>query len=638
MKNKQLNHFSNKKHLSVFASFCLILIMFFSQSYTQTLSVRGKVTASRYAVQSASVTFIDEADTTIRFSALTDASGNYQIGVITSIGINPNNVPGKFELAQNFPNPFSSITEIPYSLNKLSDVQITIYDILGREIKKFVVGKQNSGSYNILWDGRNSVGKRVANGIYFCRLQTEDESQVRKMILTSGGESSISVSRNPSSQMLKAVGQSVQGENYTVRIENTDDTYPLIIPKQFDKVPVKNDTTINFNLTYITSATVNLDIVHQCIRGFGAANILLWRPDMTDSEIQTAFGTGDGQLGFSILRLMLEADKSRWCKYVPTAKKAYDMGVTIIAAPWYAPAEMVETVNGVSRVCHNMYDQYAAHLDSFNTYMANNDVPIYGISVQNEPDITDQWTSWTADEMLTFMRDYAHAINGTKVMAPESFQFRCLMADPILNDPVACANTDIVCGHIYGAGLCPYPLAEEKGKEIWMTEHLSGENSNANNWDWAFAVAKEINDVMQADMSAYVWWYIVRYYGPISDGTMDCGRKGEVTKKGYVMSQYSRFIRPGYYRVECNTLPWSCNVYVTAYKDSTSSKAVIVAVNNNSAPRDLAIRLPNGSMNQFTTYVTTQSKNCVKGDDVNIINNSFIFNLEASSVTTFVSQ
>jgi glucuronoarabinoxylan endo-1,4-beta-xylanase len=636
MKKKQLNHFRNKKHLFIFPSFSLMLIVFFSQSYTQTLSLRGKVTASRYSVQYASVTFIDDADTTRKFSALTDASGYYQIDGLTSVEFSNNNFPDKFELAQNYPNPFSFVTAIPYNINKRFDVQITIYDILGREVRKFAVGMQAAGSHNILWDGRNSLGKKAANGIYFCRLQTEDESQVVKMILNSGVTGSVSLLRTYPSQASKVISQAIQEGNYTVRIENTDNTYPLIIPEQFDNIPVKNDTTINFNLTYIASATVNLDSVHQCIRGFGAANILLWRPDMTASEIQRAFGTGEGQLGFTILRLMLEADKSRWCLYVPTAKKAHDMGVTIIAAPWYAPGEMVETVNGVSRVRYDMYDEYAAHLDSFNTYMTNNGVPIYGISVQNEPDITDNWTSWTPDEMLTFMRDYAHAIEGTRVMAPESFQFRCVMSDPILNDPVACVNTDIICGHIYGGGCASYPLAEEKGKEVWMTEHLSGENSHANDWNWAFAVAKEINDVMQAGMSAYVWWYLVRYYGPICDGTY--ARKGEVTKKGYIMSQYSRFIRPGYYRVECNVSPWSCNVYVTAYKDSSSSKAVIVAVNPSSAPLDLAIRIQKGSMNQFTPYTTTEFKNCVQGDDINIIDNKFTFNLEASSITTFVSN
>ncbi len=223
------------------------------------------------------------------------------------------------------------------------------------------------------------------------------------------------------------------------------------------------------------------------------------------------------------------------------------------------------------------------------------------------------------------------------LMAPESFQFRRGMSDPILNDSVACANLDIVAGHIYGGGLARYPLAEEKGKEVWMTEHLSGENSHANDWSWAFPVATEINDVMQAGMSAYVWWYIVRFYGPISDGTNNSGTKGEVTKKGYVMSQYSRFIRPGYYRVDANSWPRT-NFYVTAYKDSTSSKAVVVALNTSSSPLDMAITIQNGSMNTFTSYTTSEFKNCVQGDAINIIDSRIIYKLEASSITTFVSN
>lgn len=636
MSKKRINHFKNKKQLFIFVPFFFMVIVFFSHAYTQTLSVRGKVTASRYPVQYASVTFINEADTTIKYSGLTSASGYYSLDILTSVEPIINNHPDKFELHQNYPNPFFSLTAIPYHLNKLSDVQITIFDLLGRQVQNFVVGKETAGLHKLFWDGRNSFGKRVANGIYFCRLQTEDQFRIKKMILTSGGtvSASASGSRTLPAQILKNTDRNILGDNFTVRIENTDETYPLIIPEQYDNIPVKNDTTINFDVTFIAFVTVNLDSVHQCIRGFGASNILLWRPDMTDSEIQRAFGTGEGQLGFTILRLMLEADKSRWNLYVPTAKKAHDMGVTIIAAPWYAPGEMVERVNNVSRVRYDMYEKYAAHIDSFSTFMTNNGVPIYGISVQNEPDITDQWTSWTADEMFTFMRDYAHAIEGTRVMAPESFHFSRDYSDPILNDPVACANTDIICGHIYGSGLSFYPLAEEKGKEVWMTEHLSGENTTANDWTWSMQVAKEMNDCLQAGMSAYVWWYIVRYYGPICDGTY--ARKGEITKKGYVMSQYSRFVRPGYHRIECNDLPRTWTLYLTAYKDSSSSTAVIVAVSAGTSALNLVFKIPNGAMNIATPYTTTATKNCVQGDDVQIVDNRFTFTLEASSVTTFV--
>ena len=642
MKKKQLNHFRNKKHRIIFASFYLMLIVFFSQSDTQALTIHGKVSASRYAVQYASVTFIDNADTTRKFSALTDASGIYHIDILTSVEFNPNEIPDRFELAQNYPNPFSSLTTIPYNLNKRSDVQITIYDILGRVVRDFAIGIQSAGSHHILWDGRNSFGNRVANGIYFCRIQTEHASQVGKMILTSGGAGSVSLSQTVPSQLSKATGQSIQGGTFTARIENADNTLPFIIPEQFDNVPIKNDTTINFNVTYIASATVNLDSIHQRIQGFGAANILQWRPDMTTDEVHKAFGTGPGQIGFSILRLRVphQLTESSMSIQMPTARLAQSLGAIVFASPWTPPAAMKTNNNIVGgELKESSYQDYADHLKKFADYMANNGAPLYAISIQNEPDIAVTYEScdWSPSQMVKFIKENAPSI-GTRIIAPESFQFRRPISDAILNDSAACANLDIVGGHIYGGGIAPYPLAVSKGKEIWMTEHLSGQNDTENTqaWSWSLEVAKEISAVMEAGMSAYVWWYIVRFYGPISDGTCNSGRKGEVTKKGYVMSQFSRFIRPGYYRVECNVSPWSCNVYVTAYKDSSSSKAVIVAVNPDSAPLDFAIRIQNGSMNQFTPYTTTESKNCVQGDDINITDNGFVFKLEASSITTFV--
>ncbi len=432
--------------------------------------------------------------------------------------------------------------------------------------------------------------------------------------------------------------QSILGNTFTVRIQNTGTTTPEIVTKELENVVINKDTTINFYLTYIPVATVDLDSLHQVIRGFGAANVILWRPDMTDSEIQTAFGTGPGQLGFSILRIMLEPDSTRWSLYVPTAKKAHDMGAIVIASPWFAPSDMSETVGSISRVRHDMYAQYAAHLNAFNVYMKNHGVPIYGISIQNEPDITENWTSWTSDEMFTFMKDYADLIKGTKVMAPESFHFDRTYSDPILNDSAACANTDIVDGHIYGSGLSKYPLAEEKGKEVWMTEHYTESAHSGNDWPLALDVAKEMQSVMKADMSAYVWWYIVRYYGPIAEGEMGT-RKGEVTKRGYIMSQFSKFIRPGYHRVEGGVYPSLSNVTVTAYKDSSSSKIIIVAVNPGTTQTLCGFRIPNlTSGTSFTTYTTSATQNVEQGNNVTATDGSFNFNLEPSSITTFVSQ
>lgn len=615
----------------------------------QTVSVQGNLTASQISVKNASVTFINNADTTIKYSALTDNSGNYQINLtITSIK-NSNSLPTKFKLEQNYPNPFTSTTAIPYNLNKQSDIHVTIYDILGRVVRKFSISFQSAGPHYILWDGRNNLGEKVASGVYFYRLKADGESQVKKMIFDQSEKSpllfprSYSITGNTSLAKTNST-QNIQGNTFTVRIQNTNNTTPLIVSQELKNVVVNNDTTINFSLTYIPVATVNYDSLHQIIRGFGAASPW-YLPAMTDSEVVTAFGTGNGQLGFTILRLTIEPDQSSWSIYVPSAKKAYDMGAKIIASPWYAPSGMTETVNGESIVRPDMYGAYAAHLDSFYTYMKNNGVPIYGISVQNEPDTPHQWTFWTANEMFTFMKEYADSIEGPKVMDPESFHFDTSYSGPILRDSAAAANTDIICGHIYGGGLFKHTLAEEKGKEVWMTEYLSGDQDSGNNLSWAISAGESFNDAMQADMSAYVWWTMVRYYGPIADGQKatqnpneNYSKAGEVTKKGYVMSQFARFIRPGYHRVESSIYP-SGNVQVTAYKDSLSSKFVIVAINNGPTQTQSVFKIQNlTTATSFTPYTTSATKNVEQGSNITVTNGGFTYTMEDSSITTFVSN
>jgi glucuronoarabinoxylan endo-1,4-beta-xylanase len=626
--------------------YCLIIIsfaFFALQLNAQTVSVKGRVLAARYSVFNASVTFIDNTDTTRKFSALTDNSGNYEIGIPTSITDDINNLPTKFELEQSYPNPFSSSTAIPYNLKKESEVQVTIYDVLGREVRVFNAGLQRIGAHNLLWDGRNNFGQRVTSGVYLYRLHANGESQVKKMIFNENSKGMISLPRNYSSSTVenkRIMKQSFLDGNYRIKISNTSSTSPVIISQEFTNVSIQRDTTINFSVNYIPVETVNFDNRRQIIRGFGAANILPWRPDMTSSEIETAFGRGDGKLGFTILRLMVQPDSNQWSMNVTTAKKAHEMGILIFASPWNAPPRMTEVINGQTRVRYDMYDEYTKHLNAYTRFMARNGVPLYAISIQNEPDYASEWTGWTADEMLSFMKEHAHKLE-TRVMAPESFQFRKNMSDPILNDSLACSNLDIVGGHIYGGGLAAYPLAEQKGKEVWMTEHLTGETGQANDWAWGLPVASEMNSVMKAGMNAYVWWYIVRFYGPISDGTQGSGNKGTITKKGHVMSQFSKFIRPGYYRVESNIYPplVGSGVSTSSYIDPATSKLVIVAVNTSTTSKEHAFRIQSGTLTKtFTPYTTSALKNCEKGNEINITGDNFILTLEPSSITTFVSN
>ena len=614
---------------------CFLLLAFSSIANAQTYQATGNVSTSAGPVRYAVITYTNNNNASQTFSALTDTTGKYQIDIITSVNSNSPNIPVKFELEQNYPNPFSSSTDIPYKLKTQSDVQVTIYDILGRIVRKFSVGAQMVGLHSIVWNGRNNFGEMVAAGIYFYRLQVNGESLVKKMVFDAGGKNIYIPSPNYSSSAApsnrKAANVTLLGGSYTVQIDDSTNTYPGIIPQQFSNVEIQSDTTLNFTVGTPSQAVVYLDSTQQIIRGFGAANIIQWRPDMTPAEIQTAFGNGPDQLGFTILRLRIPPDSTSFHLDIPSAKTASSMGVKIIATPWTPPAWMKSnnsTVGGTLDT--SAYAAYAAHLNAFADTMMNNGAPLYAISVQNEPDAHVNYEScfWNATQFLNFMKYNAPSV-GIPVFMPESESYIHQLSDSTLNDPIAASHVAFIGGHIYGVSPSTYPLAISKGKELWMTEHITTTDS-ANIWSRAIPVGKEINDCMNANMSAYVWWYIVRFYGPIDEN-------GRVTKRGYVMSQFSKFIRPGYYRIECDPSPQR-NVYVTSYRDSLSSRVVIVALNMSSSTLYQTFSVENGVMTSFTPYTTSANQNVSQGSKITVINGSFTAALEPSSIITFISN
>ena len=246
---------------------------------------------------------------------------------------------------------------------------------------------------------------------------------------------------------------------------------PAIIPKQIDNVAVQNNAILDFTVDeYVipNAATIYLDSTLQISSEFGSANILQWRPDMTIGQIDKAFGTGEGQIGLTILRLHIPPDANSFRYNVPTAQEVYSLGAEIIASPWSPPAGMKTNNNTTGgRLRESSSAAYAEHLNAFVDYMNSSGVPLYAISLQNEPDANVNYEScdWNAAEMLKFVKENAAAI-GTDIIVPESFNFNHTISDAILNDPTAAANVAIIGGHIYGGGIGSYPLAESKGKEV----------------------------------------------------------------------------------------------------------------------------------------------------------------------------
>src|SRR5690606_343777 len=142
--------------------------------------------------------------------------------------------------------------------------------------------------------------------------------------------------------------------------------------------------------------------------------------------------------------------------------------------PWAPPPALKSNGSDVGgRLLEENIEAFANRLNDFIDFMAYNGAPIDAISRQNDPDIQASYEScdWSSSTMRTFRKEYGGRINGVRIAAPESFNFNQAYTNAILNDDEAAAHLDIVAGHIYGGGLAPFPVALEKGKEVWMTEY-----------------------------------------------------------------------------------------------------------------------------------------------------------------------
>lgn len=99
------------------------------------------------------------------------------------INVNVREVPTKFELYQNYPNPFNSTTTIEYDLKQNTNVEIKIFDILGKQVITLVNNIESPGRKSITWNGTDQNGNPVSTGVYFYNLVIDEATFTKKMLL-----------------------------------------------------------------------------------------------------------------------------------------------------------------------------------------------------------------------------------------------------------------------------------------------------------------------------------------------------------------------------------------------------------------------------------------------------------------------
>ena len=115
-----------------------------------------------------------------------DMTSRGELVISGSVGVAEEKSTGiieRYNLANNYPNPFNPSTTIDYTLPRPEHVRITIYDMLGRQVKTLIDANQQAGRFQTVWNGTDAGNIPVAAGVYFYRMQAGDFVQVNKLLL-----------------------------------------------------------------------------------------------------------------------------------------------------------------------------------------------------------------------------------------------------------------------------------------------------------------------------------------------------------------------------------------------------------------------------------------------------------------------
>jgi glucuronoarabinoxylan endo-1,4-beta-xylanase len=372
------------------------------------------------------------------------------------------------------------------------------------------------------------------------------------------------------------------------------------------------------------------------------------------AKMTALFGTGTGQIGLSILRARIDPSGStsgnwataNWGQELTNALNARtaNPSAIVIATPWTPPATMKSNGNSVGGTLNtSSYAAYAGYLESFVSYFASNGMPLYAISMQNEPDanVTYESCSWNGATMDSWVASLTAggATNPltTKLMMPEAEGFNTTLSDPALNDANAVGNIAIVAGHLYGTPPTYYANAVSKGKEVWETEHYLSPSGSQPTISDALSAAREIHDsLVTGQYNAYLWWWLIDWnpgagmtnYGLIDD-------LNNPTYYGYALAHFAHFIQPGYVRTDVAPASPAGGVYISAYSNSSPAHYVIVAINTNSSAVSQPFTISNASVTSLSPWQTTSSGGMAQQSAVSVTGAQFTYTLPAQSIVTF---
>ncbi|MGB7266896.1 MAG: glycoside hydrolase family 30 beta sandwich domain-containing protein [Terracidiphilus sp.] len=412
------------------------------------------------------------------------------------------------------------------------------------------------------------------------------------------------------------------------------------------------------------TATVNWANVHQTIQGFGAYNA--WAP--LGSYQSLLFNT----LGYSLLRASLPTDDS--CSSGPSSdcgsgvSNTSDMqycvahGCKVWASVSSPPADMKTngstscTVVGATLLPGD-YGAYATYISNYIASLATYfNIPLYGISPQNEPDTcfngtqTEAFSAMSSANLDTFIKTNlgptlaAKGQSSTLIMMPETGSYGDLStyAGTCMADSNCSSYVGITAFHDYdnaSSPTNPYSTAQ-----FWETETSGppGPSLCSGCWDPSIADALMWAKIVHTNLvngvtAWHYFWYVDPTGSNENSGLINPAMSTPISIRTYAIAQWAKFVRPGWVRIDATVNPVS-GVDVTAFKNPSTSEFAIVAVNENASSSDVDFSLTGFTPTAVTPYVTSATLSVSPQSNVPVSDDSFTYTLSNQSITTFVGS
>jgi len=355
--------------------------------------------------------------------------------------------------------------------------------------------------------------------------------------------------------------------------------------------------------------------------------------------------------------------------------------LVIMSTPWTPPNNRVtrwkEDVTGVNanynytidwtkpdiwgKLRRNVYNDYADLLadyaKNFETRMGH---PLAVLSVQNEPNYRVQYESayWNGNDIRDFlkiigqrfpMKGITLGAGGLGIMAPEFESFNINfnnMIKPSLDDPDSEKVLTHIALHQYNgasdtsprAGSMSHPQIVESGKRFWQTE-VSGSGNQipaGTGIDNALYYARMIHyDMTLAQTNAFLYWWLWTGSSNNIQGSLIFIEDDELKPavRLYAMGQYSRFIRPGWVRIECDAAP-TTGVYCSAYRNPQTNEIAVVIINEKITASPVSLDLEGAEFDQLAIWRTSENEKLKSIGRQRISRTSANVNIQPRSITT----